>query len=74
MSHEINLIALTSHFEDEKCVLSQRKGRTSTGLHTLTTGDLVLRDQHQYLMQHCIEKLGVSLCHYYAFDPLSKLS
>ena len=28
--------------------------------HTLNTGDLVLRDQHQYLMQHCIEKLGVS--------------
>ena len=26
--------------------------------HTLNTGDLVLRDQHQYLMQHCIEKLG----------------
>ena len=44
--------------------------------HTLNytqSGDLVLRDQHQYLMQHCIEKLGVSLCHYYALDPLSKI-
>ena len=28
--------------------------------HTLNIGDLVLRDQHHYLMQHCIEKLGVS--------------
>ena len=27
-------------------------------LHTLNTDDLVLSDQHQYLMQHCIEKLG----------------
>ena len=26
--------------------------------HTLNTGDLVLRDQHQYLLQHCIERLG----------------
>ena len=26
--------------------------------HTLNTDDLVLSDQHQYLMQHCIEKLG----------------
>ena len=31
-------------------------------LHTLNTGDLVLRDQHQYLLQHCIVRLGVS-CH-----------
>ena len=27
-------------------------------LHTLNTGDLVLRDQHQYLLQHCIERLA----------------
>ena len=27
----------------------------------LNTGDLVLKDQHQYLMQYCIEKLGVFL-------------
>ena len=40
---------------------------------TLNTGDLVLRDQPQYLLQHCIERLGVSWCHYYALDPLSKL-
>ena len=25
--------------------------------HSLNTGELVLRDQHQYLMQHCIERL-----------------
>ena len=30
-------------------------------LHTLNTDDLVLSDQHQYLMQHCIEKLGAVL-------------
>ena len=66
MSHEINLIALTSHFADEntfisnECVPSQWQIRTITCLHTLNTRDLVLRDQHQYLMQHCIEKLGVS--------------
>ena len=30
-------------------------------LHTLNDSfDLVLRDQHQYLLQHCIEGLGVS--------------
>ena len=29
--------------------------------HTLNTGDLLLRDQHQYLMQHYIENLGVFL-------------
>ena len=40
--------------------------------HFLNTGDLVLRDQHQYLLQHCIARLGVSWCHYYALDPLSK--
>ena len=40
--------------------------------HTLNTGILVLRDQHRYLLQHCIERLGVSGCHYYALDPLSK--
>ena len=28
--------------------------------HALNTGDLVLRDKYQYLMQHYIEKLGVS--------------
>ena len=26
--------------------------------HILNTGDLVLRDQHQYHLQHCIEWLG----------------
>ena len=41
--------------------------------HTLNTGDYVLRDQHRYLMQHCIERLVVSRCHYYALDPMSKL-
>ena len=39
---------------------------------TLNTGDLVLRGQHQYLLKHCIERLGVSLFHYYTLDPLSK--
>ena len=38
--------------------------------HTLNNScDLVLRDQHRYLLQHCIERLGVSWCHYYALDP-----
>ena len=32
----------------------------------------MLRDQHQYLLQHCIERLRVSWCHYYALDSLSK--
>ena len=41
--------------------------------HTMNTGDLVLKDQHQYLMQHCIEKLGASWCHYYVLDPLSRI-
>ena len=41
--------------------------------HTVNNSfDLVLRDQHQYLLQHYIEGLGVSECHYYALDPLSK--
>ena len=41
--------------------------------HTLNNSfDLVLRDQHRYLLQHCIEGLGVSFCHYYALDHLSK--
>ena len=40
--------------------------------NTLNTGDLVLREQHQYLLQHCTERLGVFLCRYYALDPLSK--
>ena len=26
--------------------------------HTLNIGDLVLRDQHRYLLQHCIDRLG----------------
>ena len=34
--------------------------------------DLVLRDQHQYLLQHCIEGLGFSRCHNYALGPLPK--
>ena len=42
----------------------------STVSHTLNTGDLVLMDQHQYVMQYCIKKLEVSSCHYYALDPL----
>ena len=41
--------------------------------HTLNTGDLGLRDKHQYLLQHCMEMLGFSCCHYYALDPLSKI-
>ena len=41
--------------------------------HILNIGDLVLRDQHQYLMQQCIERQGVSWCHYYALDPLSQI-
>ena len=41
--------------------------------HTLNDSiDLVLRDQHQYLLQHCIEGLGVSCCHNYALDSLPK--
>ena len=42
--------------------------------HTLNIGDLVLRDQHLYLLQHCIERLGGGggSFHYYALDPLSK--
>ena len=37
------------------------KSGIASVLHTLKTGDLVLRDQHQYLMQHCNEKLPL-LC------------
>ena len=29
--------------------------------HTLNTGSLVLRDQHQYHLQYCIERLGFFL-------------
>ena len=41
--------------------------------HTLHIGDLVLSDQHQYLLQHSMERLGFSCCHYYVLDPLSKI-
>ena len=39
--------------------------------HTLNIGDLVLRNQHLYLLQHCTERLWGSF-HYYALGPLSK--
>ena len=75
MSHEINLIALNITFRTSVTSVSPVCGKLGLALvwHTLNTGDLVLRDQHQYLMQHCIEKLGVSGHHYYALDPLSKI-
>ena len=79
MSHEINLIALTSYFGKMRmpsAVTSMSPVSGKLGLapvsHAVNTGDLVLRDQHQYLLQHCIERLGVSWCHYYALDSLSK--
>ena len=68
MSHEINLIALNITFRRWEAFISSGKLGLAPVLHTLNAGDLVLRDQHQYLLQHCI---GVSLCHYYALDPLS---
>ena len=37
--------------------------------HTLNTGDLVLRDPQQYLMQQCIERLWVSWCHFLCVGP-----
>ena len=75
MSHEINLVALKMRMPSSVTSVFPVSGklRLSAVSHTLDTGDLVLRDQHQYLMQHCIEKLGVSWCHYYALDPLSKI-
>ena len=56
----------TSYFEDEnafsnECVPASGKLGLAPVLYTLNNSfDLVLRDQHQYLLQHCIEGLGVS--------------
>ena len=58
MSHEINLIALNITFRRWEASSVADKLGLAPVLHTLNAGDLVLRDQHQYLLQHCIEKLG----------------
>ena len=77
MSHEINLIALNLIFEGENTVISNSVSPVSGKLglaqvlHTLNTSDLLLMDQHQYLLQHCIDRFFF-LCHYYALGPLSK--
>ena len=41
--------------------VSGKFGLAASVSHTLNTVDLVLRDQRQYLLQHCIERLGLFL-------------
>ena len=61
MSHEINLIA-SHHILKMRMPSSAQSAAIGLALvsHTLNTGDFVLTGQHQYLIQRCIEKLGVS--------------
>ena len=78
MSHEINLISLNITFRRWECLQQLVCPGPASGKlwlapvwHTLNNSfDLVQRDQH--LLQNCIEGLGVSWCHFYALDPLSK--
>ena len=70
-SRTITLLSLK--YNSRTIVLFAIKYNYSRVSHTLNnSSDLVLRHQPQYLMQRCIKRLGISWCHYYALDPLSK--